>query len=84
MTPSIHPNRRRFLKAGVSVGAVLIPVPVIVPIPGNTKQAHLQENLWSADFEFSPEELKSFTETVSKIKTVGARYTGTQAQQTNK
>jgi aryl-alcohol dehydrogenase-like predicted oxidoreductase len=47
--------------------------PWIVPIPGTTKQAHLQENLWSADFQFTADELKLFTETISKIKITGAR-----------
>jgi len=46
----------------------------VVPIPGTTKQAHLQENLWSSDFEFSPEELKIFTDAITKIKIAGARY----------
>jgi aryl-alcohol dehydrogenase-like predicted oxidoreductase len=59
-------------------------IPWIVPIPGTTKLAHLQENLWSADFEFTPDELKKFTEAVSRIKIVGDRYTGAQAEQTRK
>ncbi|HET9433122.1 MAG TPA: aldo/keto reductase [Chitinophagaceae bacterium] len=58
--------------------------PWIVPIPGTTKLAHLQENLWSIDFEFTPDELKTLTEEVSKIKIVGDRYTGAQAEQTKK
>lgn len=32
-----------------------------------TKLAHLQENLWSADIEFTPEELKEMTDALSKI-----------------
>jgi aryl-alcohol dehydrogenase-like predicted oxidoreductase len=31
----------------------------MIPIPGTTKEAHLQENLLSADFGFTPEELKT-------------------------
>jgi len=50
--------------------------PFIVPIPGTTKLAHIQENLWSADFEFTPEELKQLSNDLSKIKVVGDRYTG--------
>jgi len=41
----------------------------------------LQENLWSADIEFTPDELKGMTETLSKITVVGDRYTGQSAQQ---
>jgi aryl-alcohol dehydrogenase-like predicted oxidoreductase len=48
--------------------------PWIVPIPGTTKLAHLQENLWSADIVFTNEELKNLTEEISKIEIVGARY----------
>jgi aryl-alcohol dehydrogenase-like predicted oxidoreductase len=47
--------------------------PWIVPIPGTTKQAHLQENLWAASYEFSVDELKSFTDILSKIEITGSR-----------
>jgi len=46
-----------------------------------TKLAHLQENLWSADIEFTPEELKEMTDALSKITVVGDSYTGQPAQQ---
>lgn len=77
-------NPRGLTARQVSLAWVLAQKPRIVPIPGTTKLAHLQENLWSADFEFTPDELRSFNGTVSKIKIVGDRYTGVQAQQTNK
>lgn len=77
-------NPRGLTPAQVALAWLLAQKPWIVPIPGTTKLAHLQENLWSADFEFIPEELKTLTEALSKIKIVGDRYTGVQAQQTNK
>ncbi len=77
-------NPRGLTPAQVALAWLLAQKPWIVPIPGTTKGAHLQENLGAADFMFSPEELKSFSEAVSKIKIVGDRYTGVQAQQTNK
>jgi aryl-alcohol dehydrogenase-like predicted oxidoreductase len=77
-------NPRGLTPAQVALAWLLAQKPWIVPIPGTTKLAHLQENLWSADFEFTAEELRGFTEAVSKIKIVGERYTGTQAQQTNR
>ncbi len=77
-------NPRGLTPAQVALGWLLAQKPWIVPIPGTTKMSHLQENLWSADLEFTPEELSTFNETVSRIKIVGDRYTGTQAQQTNK
>ena len=77
-------NQRGLTAAQVALAWLLAQKPFIVPIPGTTKLAHLQENLWSADFEVTPEELKTLTEALSKIKIVGDRYTGVQAQQTNK
>lgn len=77
-------NPRGLTVAQVALTWLLAQKPWIVPIPGTTKLAHLQENIWSADFEFTPQELKNLTEAVSKIKIVGDRYTGVQAQQTNK
>ena len=77
-------NQRGLTAAQVALAWLLAQKPWIVPIPGTTKPAHLQENLWSADFEFTQDELKQLTEEVSKIRIVGDRYTGVQAQQTNK
>jgi aryl-alcohol dehydrogenase-like predicted oxidoreductase len=77
-------NQRGLTPAQVALAWLLAQKPWIVPIPGTTKLAHLQENLWSADFEFTPDELQKLTEAFSKIKIVGDRYTGVQAQQTNK
>jgi aryl-alcohol dehydrogenase-like predicted oxidoreductase len=46
----------------------------MVPIPGTTKMAHLRENLASAEFRFSSNELRTFNSTISKIKIDGERY----------
>lgn len=77
-------NPRGLTPAQAALAWLLAQKPWIVPIPGTTKLAHLQENLGSADYQFTPEELKAFSETVGKIQIVGDRYTGVQAQQTNK
>jgi aryl-alcohol dehydrogenase-like predicted oxidoreductase len=77
-------NQRGLTPAQVALAWLLAQKPFIVPIPGTTKLAHLQENLWAADYEFSADELKQLTDDVSKIKIVGDRYTGTQAEQTKK
>jgi len=66
-------NQRGLTLAQVSLAWLLAQKPWIVPIPGTTKQAHLQENLWSSDFSFSADELKQFTDKISSIKIVGAR-----------
>jgi aryl-alcohol dehydrogenase-like predicted oxidoreductase len=77
-------NERGLTPAQVSLAWLLAQKPFMVPIPGTTKLAHLQENLWALDYEFRAEELKKLTEDVSKIKIVGDRYTGAQAEQTKK
>ena len=77
-------NQRGLTPAQVALAWVLAQKPFIVPIPGTTKPAHLQENLWAANYEFNRQELDDLTEKLSAIKIVGDRYTGVQARQTNK
>ena len=67
-------NQRGLTAAQVALAWLLAQKPWVVPIPGTTKLAHLQENLWSADYEFPPNELKHLTDNVSKITIVGSRY----------
>jgi aryl-alcohol dehydrogenase-like predicted oxidoreductase len=67
-------NQQGLTPAQISLAWLLAQKPWIVPIPGTTKLAHLQENLWSADIEFTPEEFSNITEAISKIKIVGDRY----------
>ena len=77
-------NLRGLTPAQVALAWLLAQKPWIVPIPGTTKGAHLQENLGSAEFQFAADELKTLSDTLSKIKIAGDRYTGVQAEQTNK
>ncbi|MCF0075361.1 aldo/keto reductase [Dyadobacter sp. CY261] len=70
--------------AQVALAWLLEQKPWIVPIPGTTKLAHLQENLWAMDYEFTPDELRQLTADLNKITIVGDRYTGQSAQQVNK
>lgn len=76
-------DHRGLTVAQVALAWLLAQKPFIVPIPGTTKQAHLQENMWAADFKFTTDELKKLTDEINKIKVVGDRYTGVSAQQTN-
>jgi aryl-alcohol dehydrogenase-like predicted oxidoreductase len=66
-------NQRGLTATQVSLAWLLAQKPWIVPIPGTTKQAHLQENLWCSNLEFTKEELQQFTDTISKIKITGSR-----------
>lgn len=77
-------DQRGLTVAQVALAWLLAQKPFIVPIPGTTKLAHLQENMWAADFKFDAQELQEITNKLSKVKIVGDRYIGTQAQQTHK
>lgn len=77
-------NQRGLSAAQVALAWLLAQKPWIVPIPGTTKLAHLQENLWAMDYDFAPGELAQLTADLDKITIVGDRYTGQSAQQVNK
>jgi aryl-alcohol dehydrogenase-like predicted oxidoreductase len=66
-------NKRGLTAAQVSLAWLLAQKDWIVPIPGTTKLAHLQENLGSAAYEFTPEVWQEFTATVAAIKITGSR-----------
>jgi aryl-alcohol dehydrogenase-like predicted oxidoreductase len=46
----------------------------IVPIPGTTKLARLEENLGAANVELTPDDVRALEDASSKIKLEGARY----------
>ena len=77
-------NLRGLTPGQVALAFLLAQQPWIVPIPGTTKPAHLQENMSAADYTFSGTELADLRAAIEKVKIVGERYTGVQAQQTNK
>ena len=77
-------DHRGLTVAQVALAWLLAQKPFIVPIPGTTKLAHLQENMWAANYAFAPDELQKLSADLSKVKIVGERYTGLSAQQANK
>lgn len=77
-------NHRGLTVAQVALAWLLAQQPFIVPIPGTTKLSHLQENMWAGNYVFEEDELKTLTAQLNKIQVVGDRYTGAQAEQTNK
>ncbi len=77
-------NQRGLTPAQVALAWLLAQKPFIVPIPGTTKLAHLQENLRAADYEFTPQELQNLTAKLSAIKITGGRHPFTQPQQATK
>jgi aryl-alcohol dehydrogenase-like predicted oxidoreductase len=76
-------NQRGLTAAQVALAWLLAQKPWIVPIPGTTKLAHLQENIWSVNVAFTDEEFIKLNEAFSKITIVGDRYTGQSANQVN-
>jgi hypothetical protein len=77
-------DRRGLTVAQVALAWLLAQKPFIVPIPGTTKLAHLQENMWAADYEFTPGDLNVLTAKLNQVEIVGERYTGQSAEQTKK
>jgi aryl-alcohol dehydrogenase-like predicted oxidoreductase len=66
-------NPRGLTPAQVALAWLMAQKPWIVPIPGTTKLAHLNENILSADFQFTADELKKFNDTVNNISITGKR-----------
>jgi len=60
--------------AQIALAWLLAKKPWIVPIPGTTKLARLEENLGAANVELTPEDVRALEEASSKIKLEGARY----------
>lgn len=77
-------DHRGLTVAQVALAWLLAQKPFIVPIPGTTKLAHLQENMWAGNYQFTENELKNLTADLNKVEIVGERYTGRSAEQTRK
>ena len=72
---------RGMTSAQVALGWLLQKRSWIVPIPGTTKAAHLEENLHTFNFTLAPEEWKELERRVSAIPVVGDRYNAEQQRQ---
>ncbi len=68
-------DHRGLTVAQVALAWLLANKPFIVPVPGTTKLAHLQENMWSADYQFGSEEIKKLSNDLATVEIVGERYT---------
>ena len=67
-------NPGKSCPAQIALAWLLAKKPWIVPIPGTTKLARLEENLGAADVELTPEDVRALEDASSKIKLEGARY----------
>lgn len=67
-------RRRGATPAQVALAWLLAQKPWIVPIPGTTKLARLEENLGAAEIELTRDELRELDEAASRVQIVGERY----------
>lgn len=67
-------KRKKATPAQIALAWLLAQKPWIVPIPGTTKPARLEENIGAASIEMTPEDLRGIDTAASQIKVQGARY----------
>ena len=67
-------KRKKATPAQIALAWLLARKPWIVPIPGTTKLARLEENLGAAAVELTPDDLREIEGAASKIQIQGARY----------
>lgn len=70
--------------AQIALAWLMAQKPWIVPIPGTTKLARLEENLGAADVELSPKDLAEINEAAANIEIKGARLPDAVLAQTNR
>ena len=66
--------KKRATPAQIALAWLLAQKPWIVPIPGTTKPARLEENLGAARVELTPDDLREIDGAASKLTVHGARY----------
>jgi aryl-alcohol dehydrogenase-like predicted oxidoreductase len=67
-------EQKKATPAQIALAWLLAQKPWIVPIPGTTKLARLEENIGAVLVKLTPEDLRQIESAVSKISVQGARY----------
>jgi aryl-alcohol dehydrogenase-like predicted oxidoreductase len=67
-------TRKNASSAQVAIAWVLAQRPWIVPIPGTTNRARLEENIAAANLELTADDLEELAIAAARIKVSGARY----------
>src|SRR6202049_1216306 len=67
-------EQKKATPAQIALAWLLAQKPWIVPIPGTTKLARLEENIGAVSIELTSEDLREIESASSKIKVEGARY----------
>jgi aryl-alcohol dehydrogenase-like predicted oxidoreductase len=70
--------------AQIALAWLLAQKPWVVPIPGTTKLARLEENIGAAAVELTPDDLREIDSAALNIKVQGARYPERLAQMTGR
>jgi aryl-alcohol dehydrogenase-like predicted oxidoreductase len=66
--------RKKATSAQIALAWLLAQKPWMVPIPGTTKLARLEENIGAVDIQLTPDDLREIESASSKITVQGARY----------
>ena len=69
---------RGMTPAQVSLAWLISKKPFIVPIPGTTKPAHMQENIHTLDFKLTNDDIKELENILGSIPVAGDRYPASQ------
>jgi len=67
-------ERKKATPAQIALAWLLAQKPWMVPIPGTTKLARLEENIGAVSVELTPDDLRDIDGAASKISVQGARY----------
>jgi Predicted oxidoreductases (related to aryl-alcohol dehydrogenases) len=65
--------QKQATSAQISLAWLLAQQPWIVPIPGTTQMAHMQENIGATDIRFTADELNQFNAALARIEIKGER-----------
>jgi aryl-alcohol dehydrogenase-like predicted oxidoreductase len=73
-------KQKKATPAQIALAWLLAKKPWIVPIPGTTRLARLEENLGAANVELTPDDVHALEDASSAVKIEGARYSPFHAQ----
>ena len=76
--------QKKATPAQLAIAWLLAKKPWIVPIPGTTKLARLEENVRALAVELTPDDLSEIDSAAAKITVQGARYPERLAQMTGR
>jgi len=76
--------RKHATPAQIALAWLLAQRPWIVPIPGTTKLARLEENIGAAAVALTPDDLRHIGEAASRITVAGDRYPQAEAERTRR